>query len=42
MAMIVNSGTKRLYSSSDCGRMNMLRTNMLCQASSVTMRTGRR
>ena len=25
MATIVNSGVKRLYSSSDCGRMNILR-----------------
>jgi len=42
MAMMVNSGTKRLYSSSDCGSRNMLRTKWLCQASSVTTRTGSR
>ena len=38
----VNSGTKDLYSAAEAGLMNMLRAKWLCQASSVTTRTGRR
>ena len=40
--MTVNSGTWRRYSSFVVGMMNMFRANRLCQACSVTMRTGMR
>ena len=40
IARMVNSGTKRRYSSSVCGSRNILRANRLCQAFSVTIRMG--